>query len=522
MYGYGAGETGKNRFCGEGQLRRCGSTEGSQPFVPGCRGGSALLGSRGNAHWRVEGSQPHRVKGETPCPGKVDACVNLYWVLPDAKLRRSGGFAALPSPEHLCRKEEKCLKLTRHNGRSGKHGTYNPRHNDRRFDVENSEHIDAERARQNVYWDCCRGFTTHDFRENPEQPDFSFEEIERMYYYEHYADHVNAQNARNEKTRHIERNRTVDDLLKNNKTCPEESIYQIGTMEESVPPETLALIVSEFYEEFENRFGSHIHILDWALHLDEGTPHIHERHVFDCENRYGELCPQQEKALEELGIPLPKPEQPKGKHNNRKQTFDAVCRIILFDVAKRHGLHLEQEPSYGGRDYLEKQDYILMKQKEQLATQEQKLEELTLKIEDVETLLEDVSGAAYDKAVEVVTDKVREQTQLEDMEVIEKYRKSVVSPNAKNSPEVVKIANTLLSRVREKLQQSAEKVLKKVQAVLLKPEVKQAGKEQIKNKARKSIKEKLAQGKLDADRENRERWEREGRIAPTRKQDMEL
>lgn len=72
------------------------------------------------------------------------------------------------------------MKLTRHNGRSGKHGTYNPRHNDRRFDVENSEHIDSERARKNMYWDCYRGFTTHDFRENPEQPDFSFEEIERM------------------------------------------------------------------------------------------------------------------------------------------------------------------------------------------------------------------------------------------------------------------------------------------------------------------------------------------------------
>lgn len=162
-----------------------------------------------------------------------------------------------------------------------------------------------------------------------------------------------------------------------------------------------------------------------------------------------ESCAPAGKGVGGTGYPLPKPEQPKGKHNNRKQTFDAVCRIILFDVAKRHGLHLEQDPSYGGRDYLEKQDYILMKQKEQLATQEQKLEELTLKIEDVETLLEDVSGAAYDKAVEVVTDKVREQTQLEDMEVIEKYRKSVVSPNAKNSPEVVKIANTLLSRVRE-------------------------------------------------------------------------
>ncbi len=51
-----------------------------------------------------------------------------------------------------------------------------------------------------------------------------------MYYYEHYGGYVEAQNARNEKTRHTERNRTVEDLLKNNKTCPEESIYQIGTM----------------------------------------------------------------------------------------------------------------------------------------------------------------------------------------------------------------------------------------------------------------------------------------------------
>ena len=150
------------------------------------------------------------------------------------------------------------------------------------------------------------------------------------------------------------------------------------------------------------------------------------------------------------------------------------------------------------------------------------LEELTLKIEDVETLLEDVSGAAYDKAVEVVTDKVREQTQLEDMEVIEKYRKSVVSPNAKNSPEVVKIANTLLSRVREKLQQSAEKVLKKVQAVLLKPEVKQAGKEQIKIKPENPLRRSWHKANWTLIGRNRERWEREGRIAPTRKQDMEL
>ena len=424
--------------------------------------------------------------------------------------------------KHSRRKEENCLKLTRHNGRSGKHGTYNPRHNDRRFDVENSEHIDAERARQNVYWDCYRGFTTHEFRENPEQPDFSFEEIERMYYYEHYGGYVEAQNARNEKTRHTERNRTVEDLLKNNKTCPEESIYQIGTMGESVPPDMLFSIVNEFYEEFERRFGSHIHILDWALHLDEGTPHIHERHVFDCENRYGELCPQQEKALEELGIPLPNPEKPKGRNNNRKQTFDAVCRTILFDIARRHGLHLDQEPSYGGRDYLEKQDYILMKQKEQLAAQEQKLEELTLKIEDVETLLDDVSDAAYDKAVEVVTDTVRQETHKEDIRLVEESKKWVLSPERKAPKKEREYAAERLDGVITKIKNAMQHALAKIQRTLMQTEVKQAGKEQIKKKAKESIMDKLAKAKINADRDNRERWEREGRIAPTKKNDMEL
>ena len=56
--------------------------------------------------------------------------------------------------------------------------------------------------------------------------------------------------------------------------------------------------------------------------------------------------------------------------------FDSACRALLFDIAKKYGLQLEEEPEYSGRKYLEKQDYILAKQKEQLALQEEKLEEL--------------------------------------------------------------------------------------------------------------------------------------------------
>lgn len=49
------------------------------------------------------------------------------------------------------------MKLTRHNGRIGKNGVYNPKHNDRQFDIDNSDHINLERAKRNVYWDCYNG-----------------------------------------------------------------------------------------------------------------------------------------------------------------------------------------------------------------------------------------------------------------------------------------------------------------------------------------------------------------------------
>ena len=40
-------------------------------------------------------------------------------------------------------KRDVYLKLTRHNGRAGTHGTYNPKHNDRSFNLANSEHIET-------------------------------------------------------------------------------------------------------------------------------------------------------------------------------------------------------------------------------------------------------------------------------------------------------------------------------------------------------------------------------------------
>ena len=319
------------------------------------------------------------------------------------------------------------MKLTRHNGRSGKNGTYNPKHNDRCFDIANSDHIDQERSKQNVYWDGYQGYRIPAVQAEEDEITYSFEKIEQAFYAERYSDFCEGQHERNRKSGHSGRDRTTADLWADKKTCPEETLIQIGTMEQSVPAPLLVQIAAEFFEEFDRRFGEHIHILDWALHLDEATPHIHERHVFDVVNQYGEVQPAQDKALEALGVTLPYPDKPKSKTNNRKVMFDFICRTMLFDICKKHGLNLDEEPSYGGRKYLEKQDYILMKQKQKLAEQEmqigrkqQEINEADARIGKTELALKEMESQFSEKqqALEDAKSQIREKDrELEGVEL---------------------------------------------------------------------------------------------------------
>ena len=456
---------------------------------------------------------------------------------------------------------------TRHNGRSGKNGVYNPLHNDRRFNPEHSEHIANDRVHQNIYWDCYQGYTTMEDRGKDDN--FSFNQIEMAYYVDHYGDYVTNQNNRHKKARHPDRCKSVEDVLKNKKTCPEESIYQLGTMDEHASVEMLVTIFDEFKKEFDERFGSNVHIIDWSLHMDEATPHIHERHVFDATNRYGEIEPKQEAALEELGFELPHPEKARSKSNNRKLVFDAACRTMFLDICKRHGLELDEEPSYGGRQYLEKQDYIRMKQKEEIAAQQetinlqkdkvnanrleitrqsnqiqsnnhkiqvqevkleqqkeefnetflansdrifrqgdlieeqkQQLQQLTFRIDDVETLLDEVSEIAYDKAVEVVSNIVKVETHKEDIRLVEQSKAWVLSPERKASKKECEYAAKRLDGVITKITNTMKTTLQKIQANLMKPEIRKNGTEQIKQKARTSILEKLNQNKEKIKRQN--------------------
>ena len=394
-------------------------------------------------------------------------------------------------------------RVTRHNGRSGKHGVYNPKHNDRSFDLSNAEHVDPDRAKFNVLWDCYNGYTYLEKR-NEEELAVHFEEVERHFYLQRYTDYCLGQHERNRRTGHPERDRSTEDLRLNKKTCPEESIIQIGNMENQIDADVFFKIAVDFFEEFNLRFGEHVHILDWSLHVDESTPHIHERHVFDCENQYGEIAPQQEKALEALQIPLPFPDQPPGKHNNRKMKFDSICRCLLIDVARQHGVEIAEEPIYGGREYLEKQDFIREKLKAQIAEQNEKLKSkqtelnaLTIKIENAEEFADEVAEVAYEKAVAVVSEAVREETRKEDEKRIEDYADRVMR-SPKNKEPVKKIAQSLFTGLLQSLRGATQQIAEKLATTFVDP----AQKATLKQPIRASVLDKLNRNKQKIADEN--------------------
>lgn len=232
------------------------------------------------------------------------------------------------------------MRATIHNGRTGKDGAYNTKHNDRQFDIRNAEHIDPERVRNNRYWN---------WTGNPET---TFEAAEQAFYEKHIQKHLDAQNARYRAQRHAERAKTMDEYRKSPQTCPEEVILQIGKMGDTIPADMMARIIQEQINWEQQQFPG-VKVLDVALHMDEqGAPHIHERRAWVYTDKDGNFAISQSRSLEQMGVELPNPNKPRSRFNNRKMTFSRMCREHLLQICKEHGLQIEeipQEKSLSGR-----------------------------------------------------------------------------------------------------------------------------------------------------------------------------
>lgn len=249
------------------------------------------------------------------------------------------------------------MRATIHNGRTSKDGAYNTKHNDRQFDIRNAEHIDPERVKDNRYW-------------NWTGKEKTFDAAEQIFYEKHIRKHIDAQNSRYKAQRHAERVKSMDEYRKSPQTCPEEVILQIGKLGDTIPADMMARIIQEQIN-WEQRQFPGVKVLDVALHMDEqGAPHIHERRAWVYTDRDGNLAISQNKSLEQMGVELPNPDKPRGRFNNRKQTFSRMCREHLLKICREHGLEIEEIPQEKSKSGLSHVAYMTRQEEEKAADAE--------------------------------------------------------------------------------------------------------------------------------------------------------
>lgn len=301
------------------------------------------------------------------------------------------------------------MRMTIHNGRAGKNGVYSPKHNDRQFDISSAEHIDPERMPGNIYW-------------NWTGENVSFEDAEKAFYEEHCREYLDAVNRRHKEQRHPERVRDMDAYRTARQTCPEETLFMIGNREEHLPPKTLRAICEDL-RNWEENTVSGLKVLDIALHVDEeGAPHIHMRRAWIYRDENGTESIAQSKALQAAGIPLPHPDKPAGRHNNRKQSFSAMERQALYEICRGYGIEslLEMQPREKSRSGREFEDYKAEQAEKRAQAAEMRARLAEEKTRQAEASLQKIKGAkthaqkrtqqAQERASEIRGKMEREQT----------------------------------------------------------------------------------------------------------------
>lgn len=357
------------------------------------------------------------------------------------------------------------MRMTVHNGRAGKNGVYSPKHNDRQFDISSAEHIDPERMPGNVYW-------------NWTGKNISFEDAEKEFYELHCREHLDAVNQRHRKQRHPERVRDMDAYRTARQTCPEETLLMIGNKDEHLPPKTLRAICEDL-RNWEENTVSGLKVLDIALHVDEeGAPHIHMRKawIYRDENNVESIA--QSKTLQAAGIPLPHPDKPAGRHNNRKQTFSAMERQALYEICQEYGLEslLEMQPREKSKSGREFEDYKASKAEERAKAAEMRARMAEEKTKQAEESLRKIKGAKThaQKRTQQAQERAREQ---EDKNRSLQAAESQMRSNMEREQATARQLAEMNEKARKKLQRT-QKQLEALKPYLSKAEQKQLEEQQ--------------------------------------------
>ena len=95
------------------------------------------------------------------------------------------------------------------------------------------------------------------------------------------------------------------------------------------------------------------------------------------------------------------------------------------------------------------------------------------------------------------TATVKKETHLEDIQLVEESKNWVLSPERKASKKEREYAAKRLDGVIAKIKNAMQSAVQKIQNKLMQPEMRRAGTEQIKTKARASVLNKLNRKKAE-------------------------
>lgn len=242
-------------------------------------------------------------------------------------------------------------------------------HNSRNFDMSRETKIDVDRVKDDYFWTREYNKVTHKVQD--------FVKVEQDFYKEQYGAWLEKQNDKHRSRRQYGRVRSPEQVLKADKTKPHEMILQIGKTEDHADPDQLKRAVAALCRETHKQYGSHLHILDFAIHCDESTPHCHLRYVVDYVDKNGDRVPGLTKGLRALGFDLPDPTKKPGRYNNLNMAFTAKIRDSFERIAEQE-LGREVDRIRGDReDWVPVRNYGALRRKEvALEARESKVAEL--------------------------------------------------------------------------------------------------------------------------------------------------
>ena len=214
-----------------------------------------------------------------------------------------------------------------------------------RGSAKHNDHNETKKSKSNINPELThlnQVYTVMDDDEN--EVYYSCEEGEKLFYQSFFQKTLEKQNEKYRSKGQYGRVRDMEQWMKASQHGASETIYQIGDKDKHPDNELLLECYDEFSEWKQERFKDIYILISASAHFDESTPHIHERGIWVWYDDEGLPQPGIKRALKEAGVPLPKPGEPEGKDNYRKEVVDRECREKWQEICISKGLSIETKP----------------------------------------------------------------------------------------------------------------------------------------------------------------------------------